>query len=808
MVSGKVNNSPIAHVLIDSRKLLFTEDALFIAINGVRNNSHAFLADAWNAGVRNFVVEAGNYELAILKELKDSVVLETTSGLYALQTIASLHRSAHNLQTLAVTGSNGKTVVKEWLAHLLKDQLAVVRSPRSYNSQTGVPLSVLQIQPQHQLGIFEAGISEPGEMQALEKIIQPQQGIFTLLGDAHDEGFGSRQQKLEEKAKLFANCSMVVYGAEQNEVKGYFEKEKENKKEGGKKFFSWARYPAVADLQIHASVGADYTELSIDNIQMRIPFTDEASVWNACTCLSWLHFSRLLNHSVAERFSDLPALDMRLQLREGQQNCHIINDSYSADLGSLRIALEFMQQQAKGKNTVVILSDFLESGKGEDELYHSIARELTAHGIHRFMGIGEAMCRNQKCFETLDAQFFNNVEAFFAHTTLNKFHDEVILLKGARAFAFERISKWLERKVHQTVFEVNLNALVHNLNTYRACLKPGVKVMAMVKAFSYGAGSDEIARVLAFNRVDYLTVAYADEGVALRKSGITLPIMVMNPEAASFETILQYHLEPEVYHFEVLHSLLQQVNGAEVGIHLELDSGMKRLGFDASEVDKLLALLQANPNLKVRSVFSHLAASEDPAHDAFTLQQMEVFNQQSRRITDALPYPVLRHVLNSGGIARFPDAQHDMVRLGIGLYGVDPTERQLSLLPIGALKTVVSQIREIDASESIGYGRKGKLAQGGRIAIVAIGYADGLDRRLSNGVGAMEVNGMLAPVVGNICMDMTMLDVTNIPCKVGDRVTVFGSKPTLAEVAAQMQTIPYEVLTGISQRVKRVYFYE
>ncbi len=796
----------IAHVLLDSRKLVFTKQALFIAIEGKRNNSHLYLQEVYEAGIRNFVVEKNAFSHHQLDQFPGASILEVESGLLALQTLAKLHRQHFKLEVLAITGSNGKTIVKEWLTHLLKDEVNIVRSPKSYNSQIGVPLSILQIQTQHQLGIFEAGISEPKEMKSLAEIIRPTYGILTLLGDAHEEGFESRSEKLIEKAQLFSHCKHVLYGEEQTAVFSYFEMLNVPLTE--KKYLGWSRHNTQADFYIQTQASAKSTELICNGISVQIPFTDEAAIWNACTCFAYLLMRKYDVTKLANRFADLPSLDMRLQLKEAHNNCLLINDSYSADLGSLGIALDFLKQHQAGNKSCVILSDFLESGKSEESLYCAIAKQLEAHQVKQIIGIGPAISRQQKVFSQTESLFFESTQDFIAHFSSLSFSNQLILVKGARSFGFERIIKLLEKKVHQTVFEVNLNALVNNLNVYRNLLQPKVKMMAMVKAFSYGAGSFEIARILSFNRVDYLAVAYADEGVVLRKSGIKTPIMVMNPEPNSFDAILQENLEPEIYHFEILQSLIAAANGVEVGIHLELDSGMKRLGFDQNELPTLIEQLQHYPNLIIKSVFTHLAASEDVAHDAFTLQQILQFQKMAAQIQEAFSYPITRHCLNSGGIARFPQAQFDMVRLGIGLYGVDPSENKLPLQNIGKLKTVVSQIRNISADESIGYGRKGVLMQAGKIAIVAIGYADGLDRRLSNGVGSMLVNGQLAQIVGNVCMDMTMLDVSNIHCKVGDEVIVFGQEPSLAKMSQQLGTIPYEILTGVSQRVKRVYFFE
>jgi len=798
------NDAEILHLLTDSRKMVFAEQGLFIAIKGVRNDGHLYLKEVYEQGVRLFLIEEGNYTTQSLTHLKEAGIFIVKNSLVALQAMATYHRNLFSYPVTAITGSNGKTIVKEWLTHLLKEDFRIVRNPKSYNSQLGVPLSVWQMQDNHQLAIFEAGISEPKEMQKLAAILKPTLGILTLIGDAHDEGFENKTEKLKEKMFLFDTCEKVIYGSDQSFVKEYIESLNLSEK-----YVSWSKKSKEADYFISVQQETQSTELKLNQFTVSIPFTDEAAIWNACTCLAYLASQNLLNPKIAERFAELPSVEMRLQLKEAQNNCILLNDAYSADTGSLAIALDFLQQHAAEKKRSVILSDFLESGVKEEALYQQIANQLKAHQITKFIGIGKRISAYQHLFACAQKSFFEDTKSFLEANQLLDFSHEIILLKGARKFGFERIAKWFEKQVHQTVFEINLNALENNLNAYKKLLSPKVKVMAMVKAFSYGAGSYEIARILSYHRVDYLTVAYADEGVVLRKAGIQTPIMVMNPEPSSFDALLKHHLEPEIYQFDILNKLIEVADGEEIGIHLELDTGMKRLGFDAHEIPSLLQLLKATPNLKVNSVFTHLAASEETSHDPFTLSQIEKFNQLSALICQAFPYPVLRHCLNSGGITRFKEAQFDMVRLGIGLYGIDPSQQKsFQLKPIGTLKTIISQIREIEVNESIGYGRNGKLQTAGRIAIVAIGYADGLDRKLSNGTGYMLVNGQVAPIVGNICMDMTMLNISDIDCKVGDEVIVFGDKPSLHEISAHIGTIPYEVLTGVSQRVKRVYYYE
>lgn len=798
---------PIQHLLIDSRKVIYPESSVFIAINGERNNGHQYLKDAYAAGIRNFIIE----EDADLGPLENSTVIKVKNSLEALQMLAAFHRSQYKCPVVAITGSNGKTIVKEWLHALLKDDLNIIRSPKSFNSQVGVPLSVWGMNEEHQLALFEAGISRVDEMQKLQRIIRPDIGIFTYLGSAHDEGFADSAQKLEEKLTLFTGAQMLVYCSDQAEVTKAVTQLVIHKNPA-LNVVSWSRTGKDATHRFEVEYKYQYTVITTrkgsQSISINIPFTDEASINNACTCFAFLMAINRLSTDVLKRFEELQPVEMRMQLKEGFNNCVIINDSYNADVNALQVALDFMEQQSAGYGKTVILSDMLQSGLSDQQLYTSIASLVRQHHIHKFIGIGQGLKKHKHLFEA-GSLFFDDTSSFISNFRSLDFNHQIILVKGARKFTFERITSLLEKKVHETVFEINLNAMVHNVNVYRNKLKKGVKMMGMVKAFSYGAGSYEIAKVMEYNRMDYLAVAYADEGVALRKAGIKIPVMVMNPEPVAFDSIIQHNLEPEVYTFSMLEQLIKACNGQEISIHIEVDTGMKRLGFDEAEIDTLVETLQQNNNLRVRSVFSHLAASEEKKHDLFTHEQIQKFERISDKIKAAFNYPVLRHILNSGGIARFPNAQFDMVRLGIGLYGIDPSDKiQKQLQPVGTLKTVISQIREVRSHETVGYSRKGTVQRDSQIAVVAIGYADGLSRKLGNGKSYMLVNGQKAPIVGNICMDMTMIDVTGIACKEGDEVIIFGGGIDINEIASKTGTIPYEVLTGISQRVKRVYFYE
>lgn len=804
--SATIAQQPIQHLLTDSRKIIYPESSVFFAIRGERSNGHRYLKDVYDAGVRSFVVESSQ-DMSLPSDVN---IIQVSDSLKALQMLAAAHRNQFHFPVVGIAGSNGKTIVKEWLFQLLRDDIQVVRSPKSFNSQIGVPLSVWQMQENHQLGIFEAGISIKGEMPKLESILRPTIGILTHLGSAHDEGFHSRKEKLHEKLQLFRSSELLIYCADQQEVT-----------EGITQFlprhpqlktFSWTRLNKPSDIHFETEVHKHSTTLTVRKgaqmLSVQIPFTDEASVYNACTCFAFLLAINRVSTDVLKRFEELQPIEMRLQLKEGLNHCVLINDSYNADLSALQVALDFQQQQSAGYSKTIILSDILQSGLKEEELYGQVARMLKQKNVDTIYAIGPQLYKHRNFFGN-NVRFYETTAAFITAFKSFEFNRSVVLLKGARRFEFERISALLEKKVHETVFEINLNALVHNLNVYRSKLLPTTRVMSMVKAFSYGIGTYEIAKVLEFHRVDYLSVAYADEGVALRREGIRVPIMVMNPEASGFDAILQYNLEPEMYTFSVLKKLIDASNGDEVSIHLEVDTGMKRLGFNESDIDDLIALLKQNPNIRIKSVFTHLVASEEKKHDEFTREQIARYKSMVHKFELTFDYPILKHCLNSGGIVRFPEAQFDMVRLGIGLYGIDPSSKiQKELQHIGTLETVISQLRKIKAHETIGYNRKGTVNQDSVIATAAIGYADGLNRKLGNRKGYMVVNGHRAPIVGNICMDMTMIDVTHIPCKEGDKVVVMGSDPNLQDIAEKLGTIPYEVLATVSQRVKRVYFYE
>ncbi|KIC95259.1 bifunctional UDP-N-acetylmuramoyl-tripeptide:D-alanyl-D-alanine ligase/alanine racemase [Flavihumibacter solisilvae] len=798
----------VSHLLIDSRKLVFPGGTLFFAIRSANRDGHQFIDHLYHQGVRHFVVSTPVDPV----RWPGANLLLVDDTLSALQLLAARHRSQFSIPVIGITGSNGKTIVKEWLNQLLEPDQLIVRSPRSYNSQIGVPLSVWLIQPAHQLGIFEAGISRAGEMDALEKIIYPTIGVFTNLGMAHSEGFSSMEEKLEEKWKLFRHAEAVIYKKGNTLVDNWLREA--NHSRGS--LFSWGSEES-ADMHVYEIFKADsYTVARIRcgtaEFQLSIPFSDEASIDNALTCCAIMLYLDVPVQRIMERIPQLHGMAMRLELKEGINHCSVINDSYSADLSSLVVALDFLSQQKQHINKTVILSDIPETGLTSVQLYENVSRLLQRYGVNRLLAIGPVISDHADLFRAamIQVQTFISTESFLQHFDELHFHEETILVKGARRFAFEAITAQLEMQVHQTVLEINLNAMLNNLRQYQQQLRPGTKLMAMVKAFSYGSGSFEIANLLQFHGVDYLAVAYTDEGVALRKAGIHLPVMVMNAASSGFSSLVEYGLEPVLYSlplFRKFESFIRQEGIQYYPVHLEMETGMHRLGFESSDFQELLVLLKGN-SFRIQSVFSHLAASEDPRHDSFTHDQAELFVHYCSQIEETIAYPFIRHIENTAAILRHPQWQFDMVRLGIGLYGIDSSAlHRLALDEVSTLRTTIAQIKKLSPGETVGYGRRGIVTDEALIATVRIGYADGYPRVLGNGTGRMLVKGSLAPVIGSVCMDMTMIDITGIDgVKEGDEVIVFGHGLSVSTLAGWAGTIPYEMLTGISQRVKRIYY--
>lgn len=803
------NDSMINHLLTDSRRLGVISECMFIALKSSKNDGHRYVKDLYNKGIRNFMLEVIPDEIQNIEDVNVILVKDT---LRALQKMAAEYRSRFDIPVVGITGSNGKTIVKEWLSMLLEEDKHVVKSPKSYNSQVGVPLSVWEMQPENDIALFEAGISEPNEMDYLQAIIKPTIGIFTNIGSMHDEYFLNRTQKIAEKLKLFVKVDLLIYCGDHNEIR-----ERVHNLESFRdvKQFCWGSKFAEADLLIEKMDIRDFETIVTakyqqEILELSIPFIDHASIENVMHCWAFMLTQGYRHEVIAQRIAKLEAIEMRMNLKEGINNCVIINDSYTSDFNSLQIAIDFLNQQPQAMKTV-ILSDIVQSGRNENELYQDIADLLVQKNVQRLIGIGPSISRQVQAFP-MEKQFFPDTDTFLKEFHFSDFQKEAILLKGARMFRFEKINKALQHKTHETVLEVNLNALQHNLNYFRSHLKPETKMMAMVKAFSYGSGSFEIANWLQFHQIDYLTVAFSDEGIELRKAGIELPMMVMNPEEQNMDALFKYHLEPEIFNFRILASLKEELQAnplQEIAIHIKLDTGMHRLGFDETDIDALIVELKSCNRIQVKSVFSHLSASDNPTFDDFTKQQIASFERMSDKIQKAFGTQVIRHILNSSGISRFAGAQFDMVRLGIGLYGIGANEHEQSkLMQSGRLRTVISQIKTIPEGDSVGYNRAFIAKRKTRVGVLPIGYADGFDRRLSNGVGRVWINGQIAHIIGNVCMDMCMVDLTDIQAEEDDEVIIFGEEFPIQEMSKDMNTIPYEILTGISQRVKRVYYQE
>ncbi len=808
-----VSDEQISDILIDSRAIVNPSNSIFFAIVGQRNNGHKYIEELYEKGIINFIVQ----ETLDVSKLTNANIIKVPNTLQALQLLATKKRREYNIPIIGITGSNGKTIIKEWLYQLLHNDYNICRSPKSYNSQVGVPLSVWQLNDENTLGIFEAGISLPHEMQMLQSIIDPTIGIFTNIGNAHSEGFDSIEAKTHEKFKLFKHVQCLIYckdyEAIANEIINY---NTQHSAEKQIKTFSWSK-KSKADLVIgKISIQQNTTQLQgIYNnsfIQITIPFIDSASIENAIHCWCLMLYLGIEQSIIEERMLQLSPVAMRLELKEGINNCVIVNDFYNSDINSLAIALDYLNAQPLVKKTLII-SDIFQSGINEEELYLKVASLTKSKNIDRVILIGPAISKSKNYF-LLNTESYNSTEEFIVSFKSDNFNQEAILLKGSRLFEFEKISQLLQQKSHETILEINLNALLNNYRFYKSKLNSNVKVMAMVKAFSYGSGSYEVANILQYNRVDYLAVAYADEGVELRRRGIKTPIMVMNVTADSFDKILEFNLEPEIYCTRLLNQICiwtkTKINKTKsFKIHLKLDTGMHRLGFMPQEIEDAIHSIKMSGLLQVSSVFSHLVASDNVEYDEFSKKQIEIFETTCLSIEAQLGYNFEKHILNSGGITRFKNAQYDMIRLGIGLYGISNVDEEKPFLEnVCTLKTVISQIKNLEIGDTVGYSRKGKIEHKSKIATLPIGYADGFSRKLGNGNYSVLISGKLAKTIGNICMDMCMVDITNIDCNEGDDVIVFGQELSITEYAKALDTISYEALTSVSERVKRIYLKE
>lgn len=788
------NEITILDISIDSRSLRNVSHTLFFALKGIHHNAHDYLADLYEKGVRYFVVS----EKVLLPN--DAVLFLVDNTLNALQAFVSFYRKRYHFPVIGITGSNGKTIVKEWLNQLLSPFYNIIKNPKSYNSQVGVPLSVVAINEEHNLGIFEAGISQPNEMIRLQGIIQPTIGVLTNIGSAHNEGFSSKEEKLQEKLLLFKDAEVLI--SEKTDLINQY-------KPTNVSWFNWS-LSEDADVSFKRNNNELTVKFKETEFKVLLPFTDLASVENISTCITTLLYLKIHVVYIQQAIAKLHAVQMRLQVKKGANDCLIIDDSYSSDYQSLKIALDFLEQQKTHQQKTVILSDIFQSGFAPEVLYDKVGQLLNQNHVTRVIGIGNKI--GTYLTNVHQFQSYPDTETFLNDFNLKSFRNETLLIKGSRSFEFEKIVAELEEKTHETVLEINLDAISHNLNYYKAKLKPATKVMVMVKAFGYGNGSYEIAKLLAHHQVDYLGVAFADEGVELRKAGIKIPIIVMNPENSAFSTMIAYQLEPEIYNLKELNAFLkiaENHNLYQYPVHLKLNTGMNRLGFTSSNFDELVAVLNHTNLIQISSIFSHLATSDMPEENAFTLHQINTFNDWATRLKSELNRKPILHILNTSGIYNFSEHQLDMVRVGIGLYGVGNNEiENQQLQNVATLKTIILQINEINKGESVGYGRRYVAETTKNIATIPIGYADGIRRSYGNEIGYILVNGVKAPIVGSVCMDMLMADVSNCQATVGDEVIVFGDELRITEVAKLWNTIPYEVMTAISQRVKRIFYKE
>ena len=803
------SDANIGWILTDSRSLCFPEETLFFALKTERNDGHRYINDLYRRGVRNFVVESVPDNAAT--DYPQSNFLKVTSSLEALQRLAERHRDGFDIPVVGITGSNGKTMVKEWLYQLLSPQMVVTRSPKSYNSQIGVPLSVWLLNENTQVGLFEAGISKPDEMQALRDIIQPTVGVLTSLGSAHQENFRSMEEKCMEKMQLFHDSHVIVYDSDDDTVsrcvrKSGFRGEK----------IGWSTVDTSAAMYFNpiknngSTTEIGYVYKGVSGTYC-LPFIDEASVKCSFACACVALYLGVSPEDLACRMAQLEPVAMRLEVKEGQHGCIIINDSYNSDVNSLDIALDFMcrRPENKGLGHTLILSDICQSGEQPGQLYRTVSELAVNRGVRKFIGIGPDIKSQAETIQVADKYFFTDVRQFVMSEVFKSLHNELILIKGARSFGFDHITELLEQKVHETILEVNLTALVDNLNYYRSFMKPTTKMVCMVKADAYGAGAVEVAKTLQEHRVDYLAVAVADEGVTLRKNGITGNIIIMNPEMTAFKTMFDYDLEPEVYSFRLMDALVKAAEKegiTDYPVHIKIDTGMHRLGFDPKkDIDELVKRLKHQNAIIPRSVFSHFVGADSDGFDDFSAHQFALFDESSRKLQAAFSHKILRHMDNSAGIEHFPERQLDMCRLGLGLYGIDSRDNRI-LNTISTLKTTILQLRSVPKDETVGYSRKGRLIRDSVIGAIPIGYADGLNRHLGNGHCYCLVNGQKVPYIGNICMDVALIDVTDIDCKEGDSVEIFGKNLPVTVLSDALDTIPYEVLTSVSGRVKKVYY--
>ncbi|MCL1851339.1 MAG: bifunctional UDP-N-acetylmuramoyl-tripeptide:D-alanyl-D-alanine ligase/alanine racemase [Bacteroidetes bacterium] len=799
-------NWGISELAFDSRKITFPEQTLFFAIKTAKNDGHLYISELIKQKVKNFVISEN------IEDFKhfDVNFYQLEDPVFAMQQIAAEHRKKFTCPVVGITGSNGKTIVKEWLSAILSKDFSVIKNPNSYNSQIGVPFSVWQMNENHSFGIFEAGISQRNEMDRLAAVIQPNMGILTNIGNAHSQFFENDKEKLIEKLKLFHTASSIIYNNDYELIREILATENY----AHLKKISWGKYPnsyyrIVSQKQLQNST---VVEFSHSPQWLEIPFTDAASVENVLHIAALLMYMGYSLTHISKQLRFLSSLVMRMEIKEAQNNSIIINDTYSLDINSLRIALDFLSNQTQFSKRTLIISDFEQVNWGEKE-YMELSKIFDNHNITKMVVVGTEMRKRHGYFPVVEKHFYTTTNELLAHLDVINIRDEAVLVKGARSFRFERVVQALQLKTHQTILQVNLSALVHNLHFFKKLVHPETKMMAMVKAMSYGLGDAELINELCYHQIDYLAVAYTDEGIALRRRNITRPIIVLGAEAAGYDLMIRYNLEPEIFNLFYLKELIVTLeNYPEIEnfpIHIKVDTGMHRLGFDEEEIDELLQCVDSCSQLKIASVFTHLAASEDVKEDKFTKKQIQKYNAICQKIDAQISYPYLKHLLNTAGIVRFPEAQYEMVRLGLGLYGFSPVpEIQSQLQSVITLKSVITQLKKVRKGETIGYNRTFTAQKDMQIAIVPVGYADGFPRELSNGVGTMRVKNKNCPVTGKICMDMTMIDVTGWDVAIGDEVIIYDAENSLEQIGSSIHKTSYELLTAISRRVPRIYIRE
>jgi alanine racemase len=782
-------DAEISNIAFDSRQIAGTTGVMFLALKTAYRDGHMYIPQLIEHGITCFMVEHDYVPNAIHN--KALTWIRVKGVLQHLQIWAAWKRSQFKGFTIAITGSQGKTIVKEWLYQLLKTDYQILRSPRSFNSQLGVALSILRLESHHNLALIEAGISMPGEMQALQEMIKPDMVVFTSLGSPHDEAFSSRTEKLQEKLKLTSQASVVI--AQQVAKPNLFNG-------------TWLEIGPNGAMSYY--VDHDRIHITYDNLThiFNLPFNDESSVRNAVTCIGVLLYLQYTPEQIQSRILSLKSISLRLDVKKAWANSILINDYYNADIESLEIALQFMYQQSERKRSILIVSDLEQSGLSAQQRMSALSRCCARFALDYCFLVGEVFLNTEIKLHCSYRVFKDTNALISSLNEISPYLSEArILIKGARSYHFEKLASRLQLQSHATVFEVNLSRLRDNLNYFKSHLNPKVKIMGMVKAMAYGSGGVEIARFLQQCGVAYLAVAYTDEGIALRNAKVTVPIMVMNPEEDSFEELIKNNLEPEIYNFKILNKCIEVAEFSalhSIHIHIKLDTGMHRLGFTDADMVPLLEILKTHPRLHVASVFSHFTASDDPNADAWSTVQWNRFTNMYNVIQGNLKYPIVRHMANTNAILRLHQSHMDMVRLGIGLYGI---AQQGTLQSVCKWYTQISQIRIVEAGETIGYGKSAVLTTATHVATLPVGYADGLSRTLGNEKHGVYIHNTFCKILGSVCMDMIMVDVTQVKCQEGDQAVIFENITQLLALSKAMHTIPYEVLTSVSSRVKRVY---